>query len=66
MLPTISSATLGLLFNWRNITWQRVDLGWRERVLMLLLSVRHRNLKRLGFVCVPSGLVAQFLFNMFY
>lgn len=66
MLPTVTSAIFRLLFSWRNITWQRVDLGWRERVLMLLLSVRHRNLKRLGFVCIPSGLVAQFLFSMFY
>lgn len=35
MLPTVSSASFGLLFIWRNTTWQRADLGMRERVLML-------------------------------
>lgn len=29
-----------------------------------IISARHRNLKRLGFICIPLGLVAQFLFKM--
>lgn len=60
----MSSASFGLLFSWRNITWQRVEFGMEGEGFDAIICARHRNLITMGFICIPLGLVAQFLFKM--